>query len=337
MFGTWCRSPWFPRDLRLIGGRVQMPLGETPGADGLTDDDATAHPDYDVDLNAGGEDDDPSRQPPAAPAGRQPVQAPARQPGQQPPVAGAPGPDGGTPQTYTAEQYSQVVTGYRTLHTQNAELRGQLQLIQNQVAALTGLRPATGPGAAGQTPQLSESDQKAVAAVYRLFPGLKDLLEKAPDLLQLPETVKGYNADAQTRWQDMGTRMWEAFDVEVKAAYGNRQIHAFAKQSLDAAFVSWLETDKNAAARYRTGDTGLAKEFMRMYRNGVIVPAQQAGAPGAQPPGPPRRPGQVQQQPRVPRGGAGAAPVGQQPGQPNVQSAEQLHEAAADAYFAARG
>jgi hypothetical protein len=329
MFGSWRRSPWF---------YVQQPL-----CDGIDDGsgggDPTAHPEYDLDLNddAGGGDDDPSRQPPAAPAGRQPAQAPARQPG-QPPVAGAPGQDGGTPQTFTAEQYGQVANGYRTVLAQNQQLQGQLQMLQNQVAALTGIRPpAGGPGAGEGQPQLSEADQKAIAAVYRLFPQLKPLLEKAQDILQLPETVNGFKSQDQARWQDIGTRMWEAFDGAVKEAFGNRQLHEFAQKSLDAAFVSWLETDKNAAARYRMGDTGLAKEFMRMYRNGVIVPAQQAGAPGTgQQPGAPRRPGQ-QPPPRVPRGGAGAPPVGQQPGQPNVRDANQLHDAAADAYFAARG
>jgi hypothetical protein len=331
MFGTWRRSPWF-------GFQPFFDVADGGGGGGdLSGADDTAHPEYDVDLNAGDDGDDPPRQP-AAPAGRQPVQAPARQPGQQP-AAGAPGQDGGTPQTYTAEQYSQVANGYRTLHTQNAELRGQLQMLQNQVAALTGIRqPAGGPGTDGQQTQLTEADQKAVAAVYRLFPQLKPLLEKAQDLLSLPDAVNGFRQNDQARWQDIGTRMWEAFDGAVKEAYGNRQLHEFAQKSLDAAFVSWLETDKNAAARYRMGDTGLAKEFMRMYRNGVIVPAQQAGAPGTgQQPGVPRRPGQQQQQPRVPRGGAGSAPVGQQPGQPNVRNADQLHDAAADAYFAARG
>jgi hypothetical protein len=310
-----------------------MPLGDTPGADGLGDDGGGAEPDYDIDLDAGAGGDDPPR-PSAAPAGRQPVQDPAR-PGQP---GGAPGPDGGTPQTYSAEQYTQVVRGYRTLEGQHNQLQGQVATLTRQIAALTGIPgPSTGQPGADQ-PQLSEADQKAISAVYRLFPQLKPLLEKAQDLLSLPDAVNGFKSADQARWQDIGTRMWEAFDAEVKGAYGNRTIHEFAQRSLDAAFVSWLETDKNAAARYRTGDTGLAKEFMRMYRTGVIVPAQQAGAPGTgTPPGAPRRPGQPQQQPRVPRGGAGGTAIGQRPGQPNVQKPDELHEAAADAYFTARG
>lgn len=319
MLKNWLRSPWFG---------VQQPCCERPDpGGGGGDPDPTAQPDYDIDLEAGGEDDDPSRQP-GAPAGRPPVQDPAR-PGQP---GGAPGPDGGTPQTYTPEQFNQVVTSYRTLERQHQQLVGQLQSQQRMIAALTGQQP---PAGGGDEPALSEADQKAIKAVYRLFPQLKPLLEKAQDLLGLPDTVKGFVTEGESRWQDIGTRMWEAFDGAVKQAYGDRQLHPFAQRALDNAFVGWLESDRNAAARYRTGDIGLAAEFMKMYRNGVIVPAQQAGAPG--PGGAPRRPGQPPGPPRVPRGGPGGAPMGQRPGQPNVKKPDEVHDAAADAYFASRG
>jgi hypothetical protein len=199
------------------------------------------------------------------------------------------------------------------------------------VQALTGLRPQQpDPNA----PQLSEGDQKAIAAVYRLFPQLKPLLEKAQDLLQLPDRVQQFQTNDQSRWQDIGTRMWDSFDKAVKGIYGDRQLAPFAQKAIDQAFISWLETDQNAAARYRMGDLTLAKEFMDMYKTGVIVAAQ-----GPSPvTGPPRRPGQQQQPPRVPRGGGGVqTPPGRQPAQPAGKTADQLHDEAADAYFSARG
>lgn len=333
MFGTWRRS-LSVCEVRLIAGRIAMPYGDGPGADGLSDNDDLSghddgsHPDYDVNLDdAGGDNgDDPPLRQPAAPAGRQPVQNP------RPGTPGTSGPDSGTPQSYTSDQYNQVVTGYRTLESQNQQLHGQLQHMQRQIAALTGAAPP--PAADPSQPPMSEADQKAIKAVYRLFPQLKPLLEKAQDILSLPETVNGFKSAEQARWQDTGVRMWEAFDGAVKATYGEQKLHPFAQKSLDSAFVSWLETDQNAAARYRMGDVRLAAEFMTMYRNGVIRPAQ-AARPGTGTAGP-RRPGQQQQQRGLPRGGAGGTGTSQRPAQPNVQSADELHGAAADAYFAAR-
>jgi hypothetical protein len=103
---------------------------------------------------------------------------------------------------------------------------------------------------------------------------------------------------------------------------------------LDTAFVTFLETDKNASARYRAGDVTVVDEFVNMFRTGVIVPANR---PVPNNNGlPPRRP-QPAGPPRLPRGGPGSTVVGQQPQQPNRANAAEVHEAAADAYFAARG
>lgn len=320
MFLTWRRSPFV----------VQMPLYNTPddlggGGGDLAGADEGAHPEYDVDLGEGGDDDpalDPSTQ------GAQPG-TPVRQPAQGGTPGGGQDPRTQQPQI-TAEQYTTLATSYRTLESNLSQVLAQNQLLQRQVAALTGVQP---PQQQPQT-QLSEADQKAVEAVYRLFPQLKPLLEKAQDLLSLPETVNGFKSEAERRWIDVGTRMWDAFDRSVGEAFGGQNLHPFAKQSLDSAFITWLETDKNAQARYRMGDTTLAAEFVKMYRNGVIAPAQRAGSP--QPRGArPGQPGQ-QQPPRVPRGGPGQPAVGQRPAQPNVKKPDEVHDAAADAYFASR-
>lgn len=323
MFLTWRRSPF--------AVFVQPPLcdpdaGGGGGGDPIPDD---AHPEYDLDDHAGGQGDDPPGQP-GAPAGQPPVQDPARQP------AGGPGQDPRTPQTYTADQYNQVASGYRTLQGQNQQMAGQLALMQRQIAALTGAQPPADPAAGGQPP-LSEADQKAVAAVYRLFPQLKPLLDKAQDLLTLPDAVNGFKSAQEAQQNAIATRTWDAFDTAVKGVFGET-VHPFTKQSLDAAFVSWLETDQNAAARYRSGDLTLATEFMRMYQTGVIGPAR-ARAQNPNPAGGlPRRPGAPQPPARVPRGGAGGSPAvpgGQRPAQPVDPTA--VHDAAADAYFATRG
>jgi hypothetical protein len=283
-----------------------------------------AHPEYDIDLTAddggGGPADDPAGQQPGAPP-RAPVQSPATG---YPPGAG---PDTRPPQ-YTPEQVSQVVTGYRNLLQRSQAIEAQNQLLQRQVAALTGVQPPQQqPGQ-----QLSEADQKAIAAVYRLFPQLKPLLEKAQDILTLPDTVNTFKTEAEGRWVDLGNRMWHQFDQAVKEIYPG-QLHPFAQKAIDAAFVSWLETDPQAGARYRVGDMTLPGEFLKMYRNGLVVPAMRAGNPstpqrgltGRQPPGQP---------PRVPRGGPGGNAIGQQPPQPNVKDPAAVHDAAADAYFA---
>lgn len=315
MFGTYHRSPWFPQGLLFIhddGGGGGGDAGDV-------------HPEYDIDLEAGdagaGGADDPAGQMQGA-APRTPVQPPAT--GQGP---GA-GPDSRPPQ-YTPEQVSQVVTGYRQLAQRAQAIEAQNQLLQRQVAALTGVQPPQQqPGQ-----QLSEADQKAIAAVYRLFPQLKPLLEKAQDILTLPDTVNGFKSEAESRWTDLGTRMWHQFDSAVKQLYAG-PLHPFAQKAIDAAFVAWLETDQSAGARYRMGDMTLPGEFLKMYRNGLVVPAMRAGNPPNPQRGlPGRQPGQP---PRVPRGGPGGNAIGQQPPQPNVKDADAVHNAAADAYFAQR-
>ncbi len=322
MFECWRHSRWF----------VQMPLHDGPAADGdfaggpgdLAGGDEDAHPEYDVDLGDG-TDDDPS-------AAAQPGARPPRAPVQQPAQGGTPGAGPDTRSAITPEQYNQVVTGYQTMERNFAALQAQNQLLQRQVAALTGVRPPE--PASSQDPPLSEADQKAVAAVYRLFPKLRPLLEKADALLGIPDTVKRFETEAESRWTDIGTRMWDAFDKAVGEAYGGNKLHPFAQKALDAAFIAWLETDKNAAARYRMGDMTLSAEFLRMYKSGVIVPAQRAG--NGQPPRTVGGRPSGQQPPRVPRGGPGQPATGQRPAQPNAKNPDEVHEAAADAFFAAR-
>lgn len=327
MFGTWRRSPWF----------IQMPLLDTPGDGGggggdLSGADADAHPEYDVDFGDPPDDDPPVQGDPGATPPSRTV---------QPPAQGDPGagPDPRT-QAPTREQYDQLVTGYRSMERNFTTLQAQNQLLQRQVAALTGQQPPAQPQ--GDQPQLTEADQKAIKAVYRLFPQLKPLLEKAQDILQLPEQVSSFKSEADSRWTDIGTRMWDSFDKAITQAYGlqnGAKLTPFAQKSIDSAFIAWLETDRNAAARYRMGDMTLPAEFMQMYRSGVIVPAQRATAGGTpnQQRGALGRPGQQQQPPRVPRGGPGSTTVGQRPQQPNTKKPDQVHDAAADAFFAQRG
>jgi hypothetical protein len=301
-------------------GLIAGPYYDGPDAGGEFD----AQPDYDIELDNGdGGTDDPAY---PAHSGAQPPRAPVQDPRRDSP---APGQDQRAPTTFSQEQYNQVITGYRDRERQLQGATAQIQLLQRQVAALTGAQPPS--QTTGQQPQLSEADQKAITAVYRLFPGLKPLLEKSQELLTLPQAVQGFKTDAEARWTDLGTRMWQAFDQTVSQAFPGGKLHPFAQQSIDSAFVAWLEADKNAAARYRLGDMTLPTEFMAMYRNGVIVPAQRAA--GTQPP---QRgvPGRAGMQPRVPRGGPSASPAGQRPAQPDPKDAGAVHDAAADAYFA---
>lgn len=304
---------------RPVHGLIAGPYYDAPGADGEYTD---AQPDYDIELDPG--DGDPEDH--SAQSGAQPPRALG--PGSATGLP-APGPDQRTPTTYSQEQYNQVVTGYRDRERALQGASAQIQLLQRQVAALTGAAPPT--QTTGQQPQLSDADQKAITAVYRLFPGLKPLLEKSQELLTLPQAVQGFKTDAEARWTDLGTRMWQAFDQTVSQAFPGGKLHPFAQQSIDSAFVAWLEADKNAAARYRLGDMTLPTEFMAMYRNGVIVPAQRAAGTQPQQRGVPGRAGA---QPRVPRGGPSASPAGQRPAQPDPKDAGAVHDAAADAYFA---
>lgn len=335
MLFHWRRSPFY----------VQEPFTDAPGdpaggGGGGNPDEGTAHPDYDVDFGDGAVGDDPPQPPvPGAPA-VPPVQDPAR------PAGGVPGQEPRTPAIDPAV--------FQTLQQTVTQSQGQIQTLvaenrrlMQTIGALTGREPGPAAPAGDQQPQLSEADQRAVSAIHRLFPGLKTLLDKAPELLQMPDSVKAFHQGEQSRWTDIGNRMWTTFDGEVRKAFAlaeGAQMNPFAQKALDSAFVSWLETDQNAAARYRMGDTTLATEFMKNYLNGVIVPAHRArqqpppapGAPGAPQPGQPgaRRP--AAPPPRVPRGGPGSPPVTQQPAQPNVRNADEIHSAAADAFFTQR-
>jgi hypothetical protein len=298
------------------------PLYDTPDDGGGGGDELDAHPDYDVNLDeAGGTAEAPHTA--SSPSPGAPI--PRGSQGGQPPV---PGSDQSTPQTVTPEQYDQVVQYGRYQQQALAQLQAHNALLQRQLAALTGVTP---PQRDPSVPQLSEADEKAIAAVYRLFPKLRPLLERADELLQVPGTVKNFQTEADNRWTDLGTRMWTAFDQEVAKTWPGGRLHDFAQKAIDQAFISWLETDRNAAARYRMGDLTLPTEFMGMYRSGIIVPAQR-GTNGNQPGPAARRTGA--QPPRVPRGGPGATTVGSRPQQPNVKNADEVHDAAADAFFA---
>lgn len=321
MFVTWRRSPWF----------VQEPLYNTPGdgsgGGGLAGADGDAHPEYDVDEGDPAVDDPPAQGDPPG------VQPPARSVRQ--PAAGDPPPAGQDPRTqpFTQAQVDQLTGNYRQMERNYLTLQGQNQLLQRQIAALTGAQPPAQPDP--DAPQLSEKDQTAIKAVYRLFPQLKPLLEKAKDLLALPEQVQGFHSDTENRFNDIATRMWTSFDQAVGKAFNlanETKLTPFAQQSVDSAFVTWLEKDRNAAARYRMGDMTLPAEFMRMYTTGVIGAAQRA-------PGTPNQRGLIGRPgvpPRVPRGGPGTTTVGSAPPQPNVKKPDEVHDAAADAFFAAR-
>jgi hypothetical protein len=332
MLFTWRRSPFF----------VQMPSFDAPGDPGGGGgelQDPNAHPDYDFDLDAGdGTNDDPLQVPNPG--------APAAPPVQDPRAPGAPGQDPRTPDP--------AFVAYQQQTQQNmAYLQQQNERLMRTVASLTGQQQPPGPAAPVADPManFSPQDRAAVEAIYRLLPGLKPLLERGTDLLGVPDAIAQIRQGEEGRWADIGTRMWQTFDTELRTVFGieaNQAMEPFAQKAIDAAFVNWLETDKNAQARYRMGDVTLAKEFLTNYQQGIIAPAAAArarqtppapipGRPGAPitpgAPGAPRRPAQP---PRVPRGGPGAAPVTQRPAQPNAQSPDQLHDAAADQFFAQR-
>jgi hypothetical protein len=326
MFSHWRRSLFY----------VQEPFCDAPGdpAGGGAVDDPSAHPDYDVDFGDVVVDDPANPQNPGAPAAP-PVQDPSRQPGD-------PGQDPRTPPV-DAAAFTQLQQTVIQSQQQTASLIAENRRLMQAIGTLTGQQPGPQQPSADQ-PQLSEADQKAVAAIYRLFPNLRPLLEKAQELVAIPETVRGFQQDTQSRWNDLGARMWQTFDGEVRKAYGLADgvaMTPFAQKAIDSAFVNWLETDKNAQARYRMGDTTLPAEFMKNYVNGVVVPARARQTPPAVP-GQPPTPGQpgvrrpAQQPPRVPRGGPGGAPVTTAPAQPNVKKPDEIHSAAADAYFAQR-
>lgn len=318
MFTHW-RGPWLTLQLCFDPNNP----GGAPAA-GDPPPDPSAHPEYDLDEF----DDPPGDDPPGAQPG-----APPAVPGTPPPPPGGPGTGSGTPDA----------AAFTALQTQVSTLQGQLTTMaahnRRLLQALGAPPPATPPPGTGD-PQLSEADRKAVEAVYRLFPKLRGILDNADKLLEAPQAIQRFQSDDQARWDAIGTRMWDALDKSVATTYnlqGEQQVSPFVKQGIDSAFLNWLETDKNAQARYRMGDTTLAGEFMQMFVNGVIVPAQRVRAtpPNGGPPTnqPPRRGAQP---PRVPRGGPGTPPATPGGAPPAPKKADEVHAAAADAYFAGR-
>jgi hypothetical protein len=313
----------FPRRLVAVLGAIGAMKFVTDGP--VASD---AHPDYDVDVEAG-----TTTPPPAAPTGVTPAAPTGTESSStQPPrpageVPGAPAPDqsqrGEPPQNVPYRRFEEVSRAAATEREARIRLEERTRILEEQLRG-RGQQPT--PPAVEE----SQDDKDIRENLERLYPALKTLKDlPVAKIMANMERVESIDANDQARWEEVGRAAWAALDKQVVDHYGGPIEDAEMKDTIDLAFQSWLRRSPEAQAMYLRQDPNLVPTFWSRYTGAIVRPAvrkaEAASVTTAQ-----------QRQPRAPRGG-NASVVASAPKQPSVKDPDAVHDAAADAFLARRG
>lgn len=180
------------------------------------------------------------------------------------------------------EDRSTWVPAHRIRETTEAKdkLASELELTKKQLAALTGVSPAS-PDAA------KEAEIKE--AFFKLMPGARKLLglseEQIDRLLKTPDTADSAREFVSQGWQKHGKAMMGKLVTEVSDAIGG-DMSERAQGRLKAAFVQMLDSERNKSVRendgkptellqkYLDGDESLIQDFAKEWAEDYFVPAR---------------------------------------------------------------
>lgn len=241
-----------------------------------------------------------------------------------PASAGQPNPTGAQPPAGArpvAPAAPAVPSGFVPIHRLNEAL-GRIKQMNGE---LTQLRRPAAPAAPAATP--NAADEEVKQAFFKLFPGAKALLDLPADKLSHAlERMGQHEASFEHYWTSFGSAALRALNGGIQKTYGG-QPDAPTRRLIDAAFIDWLESDQEAQHRFFTGDPTLADDFWNNFTSKLLDPIRRTAVASEQQ--------RITRREALPRPTPRGATLGQG-GQPKPKTAEELHEAAAEAFITSR-
>ena len=200
----------------------------------------------------------PAATPPAASAA---APAPAATPSTAPPV----GQEGWVPPYRLREVREQ---GERALNEARQQWensnRGEIQRLQQQIAALTGV----------QAPAPNQAENDAIMDQFgRLFPNLARFNQLDPERIeQLLAQAQGIQQQQEHYWQNYGRQSLDRLFGGIKDAIGS-DLTDEAKRIAHTSFLGWVSSSPELTARYEQDPT-IVDDFVRAYTNSFIDPVR---------------------------------------------------------------
>lgn len=252
---------------------------------GWVEIDEGAWPSFEVPEGVGGEHTPAAAAEPAAPAAPAAAAQPAApaanavQPGQ--PAAGQPAqPVAGQPQ---GVQPGQQLPQYRIneILAREQALRDENARFKSAMAVALGFTPDGKPAPAAEDPRTLQLRD----TIYKLVPGLKEILEKREALMNVAENAPTWASQNDAYWQTVAVRtMGSVYDGVALLMLGEGKT----RKDLDVEFVEdvrdgflkWCERDKTGqrVARYEGSDPTLVTDFLKTFGARYVDPVRRSAA-----------------------------------------------------------
>jgi hypothetical protein len=224
-------------------------------------------PDFDPGSGTPQADATPQQTPTAAtPAAFAPPVATPQAP--QPSATSGP-PEGFVPSYRLRETRESVLReAQQSIAQQQATYQAQIETMQRQIQALTGMTPPPNQEVAAVRDQFGQ-----------LYPGLTKLEEKANDLMAFMERAGDLEAQNKYYWEKHGRDTMERLFERANTAIGN-PLTEEGKRALHSSFVGFVQSSPELMQRYAS-DPSVVDEFVHAFTSNFIDPVRRSATAGA--------------------------------------------------------
>lgn len=199
----------------------------------------------------------PAAATPAAPASQSATQTES-----QAPATGVPS---GYIPSYRAREIREQVQreADQRFQAEQARWHSELERVQAQVRALTGVAPTVNP----------EVDQ-IKSRFGEIFPGVSRLEENAEAIQQLLERAQDYEAQQTHYWQSYGRQSMDRLFGLAEGSLGVPLTDS-GKSQLHSAFVGYVQSSPERTSRYQNDPT-IVQDFWQEFTSSLIDPVRRS-------------------------------------------------------------
>ena len=184
-----------------------------------------------------------------------------------------------TPQAQATEPNPAMVPSYRLREAREAATRqaqqqlaqreaywqNELQRVQSQVRALTGVQAPVDPQVDAVRQQFGQ-----------LYPGLSQLEQQAQQLQELLGQADDYRAMVEHHWQSYGRSSMDSLFRLAEQSIG-APLTDEGKRGLHSAFTGWVSQSPEMTERYAS-DPSVVNEFWQQFTSSFIDPVRRTAS-----------------------------------------------------------
>ena len=155
----------------------------------------------------------------------------------------------------------------------NAEMRARIEAFEKQFGTMrTGLEQALGRQP-NDGPQYDEATTRIREQLLTVFPELKQFVERSKDFGSILERLPSLDSFMENQLHGQGRRYFGLLDAELKKHFAEEdgKINPTAQRFFQTAFIDYLQTVPEAAARYERGDESVVSEWFGKHVQGPLI------------------------------------------------------------------